>query len=167
MTEQLIANWNVKVKTSDLVYHLGDFAISYGKRHYQLIDEILSRLNGQKFLIQGNHDRDEVVKNPRWIKVARYLELKLDLGGEHKQRIVMCHYALRTWNQAHRGAWMLYGHSHGHLIDIGGRTLDVGVDCQNYYPVSLAHLQEIMATRLFKPVDHHQPDESSDDNAGD
>lgn len=40
-------------------------------------------------------------------------------------------------NQAHRGSWMLYGHSHGNLTDIGGKTIDVGVDCFDYYPVSL------------------------------
>jgi hypothetical protein len=34
------------------------------------------------------------------------------------QRIVLGHYALRVWNQSSRGAWQLYGHSHGKLPEI-------------------------------------------------
>ncbi len=52
-------------------------------------------------------------------------------------------------------AWMLYGHSHGNLPDIGGKTMDVGVDCHGYKPISLDEVAEFMAGREFVPVDHH------------
>ena len=156
MTAALIHRWNSEVKPGDIVYHLGDFALSWGKKHEGVVDDILSNLNGNKLLIVGNHDRNEVTRNSRWSKVVRYHEIKVDLGGVHKQRIVMSHYAMRTWNQMHRGAWMLHGHSHGNLTDIGGKTIDVGVDCHGYRPISLEKVAEFMETREIVTVDHHE-----------
>jgi calcineurin-like phosphoesterase family protein len=155
METAMIAKWNALVKPGDTVYHLGDFALSRGRTHSELIDRLLSRLNGQKWLIVGNHDRDEVTKSHRWNKIAYYHEIKIDLGGEHKQRIVMCHYALRVWNQMHRGAWMLHGHSHGNLTDIGGKTLDVGVDVHGFAPVSVEAVKAFMHERTVVECDHH------------
>lgn len=155
MTERMIGNWNAVVKPGDQVYHLGDFALSFGKRDAALIDSLLSRLNGQKHLLAGNHDRDEVTRNKRWQTVRHYHELAVDLGGPHRQRIVLCHYAMRVWNQSHRGAFMLHGHSHGSLSDIGGKIRDVGVDCCNYAPISVEEVAAFMASREAVTVDHH------------
>lgn len=155
MTRKFINKWNERVKPGDTVYHLGDFALSYGEKHRELINNLLADLNGQKWLIKGNHDRKEVTSNPRWVKVIDYHEIKVDLGGEHKQRIVMCHYAMRVWNQCHRGSWMLHGHSHGNLTDIGGKTMDVGVDCHEYRPISLEEVASYMETRSILVLDHH------------
>jgi calcineurin-like phosphoesterase family protein len=59
-------------------------------------------------------------------------------------------------NQSHRGAWQLHGHSHGSLTpDAWSRRADVGVDCWSYMPVSFEELQKHMATKRFRPVDHH------------
>ena len=49
MNETLIANWNNKIPKDALVFHLGDFA--FGGNW----DKILSRLNGNIVLIEGNH----------------------------------------------------------------------------------------------------------------
>ena len=151
----LIEKWNTKVQRGDTIYCIGDFALSRGAKSKGYIDSILSRLNGEKWLITGNHDRKEVTKNTRWHKVVPYHEIKLNLGGIHKQRIVMCHYAMRVWNQSHRGAWMLHGHSHGDLSDIGGKTMDVGVDCHNYEPIGIPEIARYMESRTFQAVDHH------------
>ena len=156
MTEQLVTNWNNKVSNGDTVYHLGDFALSFGAKHRELISQLLGRLKGQKWLIKGNHDRKEVTDNALWTKVLDYHELKVDRGGEHKQRIVMSHYAMRVWNQCHRGAWMLHGHSHGNLVDVGGKTMDVGVDCRGYAPVSIEDVAAFMETRTQLELDHHK-----------
>lgn len=155
MTETIVANWNSRVSRGDTVYHLGDFALSNSRKDVDLIDDLLSRLNGNKWLIKGNHDRDQVTKNRRWSKVAPYHEIKLDLGGIHKQRIVMCHYAMRVWNQMHRGAWMLHGHSHGNLTDIGGKIMDVGVDCHAFHPIGIEQIAAYMVDRQILTVDHH------------
>lgn len=156
MHDTLTENWNSVVTPVDRVFHLGDFALSWGRNWEPLIAPLLCGLNGQKFLIEGNHDRKEVISQPGWTWVRQYHELKEDLGGVHKQRIVLSHYAMRTWNQMHRGAWMLHGHSHGSLPDIGGKTLDVGVDVWNFTPVSLEAIAETMHQRpVVLAGDHH------------
>jgi calcineurin-like phosphoesterase family protein len=53
MNKQLIKNWNLLIKSDDMVYHLGDFA--FGDK--RSVENILRRLNGRKILILGNHDR--------------------------------------------------------------------------------------------------------------
>jgi len=156
MTESLIQHWNARVRAGDVVYHLGDFALSWGRKHEGVIDAILSRLNGQKWLITGNHDRDEITRNPRWVKVIPYHEIHVPIHAG-KQRIVLCHYALRVWNQMHRGAWMLHGHSHGNLPDAGGKTADVGVDVWDYAPVSVDQIERLMSKREIVTRDHHEP----------
>jgi calcineurin-like phosphoesterase family protein len=50
MDETMIERWNAKVQPQDTVYHLGDVVIN--KKYLHLV----SRLNGRKILIRGNHD---------------------------------------------------------------------------------------------------------------
>ena len=156
MTEKMVEYWNERVAKGDVVYHLGDFFISWGKKSSKEIDGLLSRLNGNKFLIYGNHDRDEVKNSPLWTKVLGYHEVKVSGGDIQNQRITLSHYSMRTWNQMHRGSWMLHGHSHGSLLDIGGKTIDVGVDCHEYKPISFEQVGRIMLNRETTVVDHHE-----------
>jgi calcineurin-like phosphoesterase family protein len=51
MDETMVANWNSVVTKGDTVYHLGDVVIPRASL------KILSRLNGRKILIRGNHDQ--------------------------------------------------------------------------------------------------------------
>jgi len=50
MDEFMIQAWNERVKPTDKVYHLGDVVIN------RRALKTLSRLNGDKVLIRGNHD---------------------------------------------------------------------------------------------------------------
>lgn len=156
MEESLINNWNSVVKRGDVVYHLGDFAISWGKASSGIkIDRLIRSLNGSKFLIVGNHDRDEVTKNSHWTKVTHYHEIKVDMGSEHKKRIVMCHYPMKSWNQMHRGSWMLHGHCHGNLQHERGLILDVGVDCHSFTPISIDDVGAKMSRMTIETCDHY------------
>lgn len=49
--------WNEVVDESDVIYHLGDFALGTKKQ----IEEMLDELNGYKILIRGNHDKSKDV----------------------------------------------------------------------------------------------------------
>ena len=51
MDETIIERWNAKVGKRDTVYHLGDVVIPRASL------KLLSRLNGRKILIRGNHDQ--------------------------------------------------------------------------------------------------------------
>ena len=152
MNEALIKNWNDRVKPGEVIYVIGDFALV---KSPQEVMAFTKRLNGQKFLIQGNHDRFAKQKrddNYGFVKIIPYHEIKVD-----HQKVVMCHYAFKTWNGSHRGSWNLHGHSHGTLPrDMNARQLDVGVDCQNYRPISFEEVAVEMAKVTFKPVDHHE-----------
>lgn len=62
MDEILIQRWNEVVKPSDHLYHLGDVTMGWGKSgEVERLASILSRLNGKKRLILGNHDQFEVL----------------------------------------------------------------------------------------------------------
>ncbi len=148
MTERLIEGWNLRVKGGDTVYHLGDFSM---KLKTPAIEAILRRLKGQKFLITGNHDQKEVEKAHGFIKQTSYKRIKI---GD--QKIILFHYAMRVWDQFHRGSWQLHGHSHGSLpVDLSIKQIDVGVDCRNYMPMSFEEVAHEMDGHGSKSVDHH------------
>ena len=50
MDEAMVESWNERVRPNDKVYHLGDVVIN------RKALKIMSRLNGDKVLIRGNHD---------------------------------------------------------------------------------------------------------------
>lgn len=152
MDVALIANWNSIVKPEDTVYHLGDFAVGGGPA-----SNYLYRLNGTIKFCWGNHDnrlRSVIESTPHTVQPISVEHLReISIDG---QRIVLCHYAMRVWNKSHHGAWHLYGHSHGTLPDDpNSLSLDVGVDCWNYFPVSMQQLRDRMKKKTWKPVDHH------------
>ena len=53
MNEYMIKKWNNKVRPQDEIVILGDFSMGKGVE----TNELLDRLNGIKFLIEGNHDK--------------------------------------------------------------------------------------------------------------
>jgi calcineurin-like phosphoesterase family protein len=144
MDEAMIARWNERVAPGDLVYHLGDFAFADHNRY-------LPRLAGAKRLIRGNHDHsDRLRKAQGWSGTDDLLTIEAD--GD---TIVLCHYGLRVWKRSHRGALHFYGHSHGSLPG-DSQSLDVGVDCWDFRPVSLAEIKARLATQPPRQEpDHH------------
>jgi calcineurin-like phosphoesterase family protein len=153
MNKALIDNWNSKIKPGDVVFHLGD--VGFG--HHDQNREVIKQLNGHRHLILGNHDHAKDYYSVfSW--VGDYLEIKVaDPDAKQSiQRIVLFHYAMRVWNQSHRGAWQLYGHSHGTLPeDPTLLSMDVGVDPRGYYPIGYLEVKELMKKKTPKPSDYH------------
>ena len=141
MNEALIANHNALVKPGDSVYMLGDVTFKIG---IERAASIISRLNGVKYLIRGNHDWNTVRAHERY-GLFSWVE-DLHLCSPNGQPIVLCHYAMRVWAGSHRGSWHLYGHSHGKLPG-NGMSFDVGVDCNYYKPISFDEVAAIMQQR--------------------
>jgi calcineurin-like phosphoesterase family protein len=137
MDQTIIDNYNSVVKPGDTVYDLGDFCFTNPKRY-------LDRFNIPAIRIKGSHDHD--IKEP-YMLVIKPQGLMDDYGSPLV--ITLCHYAMRSWQTSHYGSWHLYGHHHG-LLPPYGLSFDVGVDCWNYYPVSLEQVREKMAT--LKPI---------------
>jgi calcineurin-like phosphoesterase family protein len=141
MDEFMIQEWNNTVGPGDLVYHLGDFAITgYSQKHKPKVEKLLRKLNGTKILIAGNHDSHAVLKAEGWANVRKGIHhIKVD-----GQRFILCHYGMRTWQFKSKGAIHLYGHSHGNLPPFD-KSVDVGVDSLGYKPNEFDRIMDIMA----------------------
>lgn len=151
MNEEMIRRWNEKISPEDEVYHLGDFGLSKDRDE---ILNIINRLNGTKYLIQGNHEGAALNhrKSFKWIKDYYELKVKDEDCKNGVQRIILFHYAMRVWRSDFRGTWHLYGHSHGNLPDKKDRlAFDIGVDCHDFYPLSYDEVKAIMKTKEWKP----------------
>jgi len=133
MNTTLIENFNDCVKPKDTVYILGDFA-------WKKYDHLIHTLNGIKYFIKGNHDKNRMDQE----------KMAFEWMGEYKriiingQVIILFHYPMREWDGMYRGAWHLHGHTHGNLPDRLPNSLDISVN--NLYglrPISFEELQEI------------------------
>lgn len=131
MDEALILNWNSTVGVNDTVYHCGDFGFGSKER----LKDIFDRLNGNIVLIQGNHDND---KHLEFIGFKTVFNMKII--NVDKKTLHLCHYPIESWAHQTHGSLHIHGHSHGRSLTIPNRV-DVGVDCCNYFPVSLDQLQ--------------------------
>lgn len=135
MDNILIDNWNKTIKDKDEVYILGDLTMG----DPDIVDRYLSRMNGRKYLIRGNHDYFANIYNGNqliWIK--DYYELK-----HNKEYIILCHYPFNEWNRSYHGSLHLHGHQHNHSdYNLDQRKnnknrYDVGVDANDFKPISL------------------------------
>lgn len=104
MNETLIANWNNTVSDGDIVYVLGD--MFWCNREPAI--EVLRKLNGQKFLIKGNHDccHDKTFKK-QFVKIVDYLDVN-DEGRD----VVLSHFPIPCFKNHFYGWYHLYGHVH-------------------------------------------------------
>ena len=140
MNETLIANWNKKVKRGDSIYILGDFAFTSAAN----VGALLDRLNGNKYLIKGNHDsflRDGGSEIRKFIWIKDYARIK-DNGYD----VILFHYPIAVFDKQHHGAIHLYGHIHSngrtrHPLTVNiENAYNVGVDVWNFEPVTLKEI---------------------------
>lgn len=129
MDNELIRRHNEVVKKEDTVIHAGDFA--FVNATYKAM-EYFNQLNGKHIYLKGSHDK--------WIP---QFALQIFEKMIERQYVVVCHYCMKTWLRSHYNSWQLYGHSHGRLQPTG-KQWDIGVDNNDFYPVSFNQLKDIM-----------------------
>lgn len=141
MNDTLIHNWNAYVTDYDEIYILGDFLY---KGNGSDANKILRRLAGKKYLIRGNHDKfldDPEFDTSLFEWVRSYYELEYQ-----KQKFVLFHYPILEWQGFFRDTIHLYGHVHNSGKDpeqrkrleiLGSRAINVGVDVNDFYPISI------------------------------
>jgi len=149
MNEEIIQKWNTLVQPGDHVFILGDVAMG----RIDQAPALIRRLNGDKTLIRGNHDRG-LMQSPEletlFIDIKDYACFSARGVG-----VVMSHYPFASWDGMGHGAVMLHGHLHGTPCVVQGRIKDVGIDTNDLYPYDLEQLLEEMKN-ISKPVyDHH------------
>ena len=134
MDRELILRHNSVVADGDTVIHVGDFVV--GKMDGS---EYVRQLKGTHVFLRGSHDH--------WLDETAHEIWEQVIDGVH---VVACHYAMRVWPRSHYNSWQVHGHSHGNLEPIG-KQWDVGVDNNDFYPVSFERLREIMRDRPDNP----------------
>lgn len=150
MDGELVKRWNLCVGLEDTIYHLGDFTLG----NEQVAGQYFSQLNGDIRVLANiwHHDRrwlpilDEYRGSP-WFHSASGIPVSIlqplvvlefpEYGdGKYSKALVLCHYPLATWDRSHFGSYHLHGHSHGKHQG-SGLSLDVGVDSNQFSPVSI------------------------------
>ena len=152
MNQTLIENWNRVVGKNDLVFHLGDFAFGGAAVWNRFLDQ----LNGRIVLIVGNHDIYHL--NPELVDRFEYVAFELYVNIDN-QAMYLNHHPFLCYGDSHGKVWQLFGHVHsradGLAKDVAMERLpmllssqyDVGVDNNNYTPVSFYQIREIMSCR--------------------
>lgn len=172
MHDIMIKNWNSKVKPDDTVYVVGDMFMGVGMGK---ATEIMSKLNGYKILIKGNHDKYNHSRILRMGFKEYYDQKELDIDGKS---ILLCHYPYKMklihkikhilrnfykfWRRTRfpafryqdkcptpKGKWLIHGHTHqgGQKINRNRKMINVNVEYWNYSPVSLLDIEEIIYKR--------------------
>ena len=155
MDETLIANWNSKVGVNDVVFDLGDFAFAPNWRWIELI----GRLNGKHHLILGNHDcsrfpGDKVMS--LFDSVSYQMLIKIDDRYIHLNHYPFLCYA-GTYGD--KNTYQLFGHVHTNprinigrdkdrLVNLFPFQYDVGVDNNNYAPISWEEVDTIIKNQI-------------------
>lgn len=134
MDEHMVKVWNERVRPNDKVYHLGDVVIN--RRSL----DIMSRLNGDKVLIKGNHD---IFKLEDYTKYFRDIRSCHVLNG-----------AILTHIPLHEESLGRFGTNiHGHMHE--KRVMKDGAVDPRYHCVCVEHTDwgPILLEDVFKRIE--------------
>ena len=140
MDKTLIKNFNSVVGENDILYILGDFTMSGS---YTKCLRYREQINCKRIhLVLGNHDKRNI-HHDYFESVQDYEELKMN-----GIKLCLSHYPFLSWNSRDRGSIMCHGHIHSNkrsnATNRWQRILryDVGVDANDYKPVSIEEIIE-------------------------
>ena len=158
MNQKLIENWNKKVPEDGIVFNLGDFA--WGG--YPFWKSMREQLNGKIILIKGNHDEKNLTQTgaQELFELVTY-QMKIQIEG---RKIYLNHYPFLCYAGTYRDAngleYQAFGHVHSGPgakgLDVDRLSMlfptqyDVGVDNNNYEPISWSELNDKIGQQLLK-----------------
>ncbi len=153
MTAEVIAVHNSMVKPHDVVFLLGDAVMGPIAESLPMI----ALMNGQKWLIPGNHDRvhpimtkGRAAQEKRWateykkvFKGVLPLQYQTTVSHDPRARILMCHFPYEgdshgedrytEYRPIDNGLPLVHGHVHS-AWRTRGRQMNVGIDANNLRP---------------------------------
>lgn len=154
--DELIQRWNLTVKPTDTVFHLGDLALG----DIRTTVRRTAVLYGRKFLVPGNHDRvfsgrvkpstadkyRALYEDAGWTILPELFEHRIgrhDVRLSHFPSAGDSHGADRYASQRPdpSGTPVIHGHVHGEFATFG-RGFNVGVDIHNFTPVSASTIND-------------------------
>ncbi len=130
MDLKLVRRWNGKVRPEDSVYVLGDFGADGHEA------EVLSKLNGRKYLVKGNHD-EKSNEECRSFGFSEVYDHPIIIDGFW----ILSHDALYVnENMPYAN---LFGHVHGSPIikDYSKQHCCVSVERIDYSPISFEEIK--------------------------
>lgn len=149
MHRELIRRWNSVVGPRDTVYFVGDF--SFGSKEFA--KEFLSKLNGEKILIKGNHDGSVTRMKEMGFKEV-FDRLEMEIAGT---TVLFCHYPyapdvepteykLKYMNlrPKYEGKWLCHGHVHNRWKFARPKMINVSCEAVDYTPISFEQIAEII-----------------------
>ena len=157
MNDTIINNWNSVVKENDIVFHLGDFCFCGSDKFKELIE----KLNGKIYLILGNHDLKTIKQWHATKFEGVYQQMSIKIDG---RKIYLNHFPFLcyagTYYRYEDVIWQLFGHVHSSDKNKNGldnqrlsmlfpTQYDVGVDNNNYTPVSFEEVKNIIETQML------------------
>lgn len=166
MNDTLVNNINEVVGQDDILIHLGDW--SFGG--FEMIEEFRNRILCKNVhLVFGNHDhhirrnKGDVQDLFSSTRDYLHLDLRIPKGKEMDKLTLVCmHFPIASWDGMNDGVPHLHGHVHlpKHQRIGQGKVMDVGVDGNDLYPISIQEIRTIMKDRpvrsLSLPKDHHE-----------
>ena len=169
MNDCIVNSINSTVKENDILLHLGDWSFN----GFDNIKLFRHSINCKSiYIIPGNHDH-HIIKNKDNIQnifteiypqiTVLNIKRKLtDSKSYKKYNLVLSHYPQCSWIDMNKGYYHLHGHVHlppHHKLG-QGKSLDVGVDGNNYIPYSLTEIDNLLSNQPIKklslPSDHHE-----------
>lgn len=125
MDEHIVQKWNSKVLKKDTVWILGD--VTMEKANY----EILSRLNGYKKVVLGNHDKPQHIP-----KLLQYVNSVCGMYKKGGYIFTHCPIHESELDRFHRN---IHGHVHENSLD-DDRYINVSCEVVDYTPKLIEEL---------------------------
>lgn len=156
MNEYMKSAWNSVVSEEDVVIHIGDVMFSNNTKK---CEELLSELNGNILIIEGNHDNyinTQEFRHPL-LENCVYTHKGFRFYCTHRRESVP-----DSWTE-----WVLCGHTHNDdpFINTDLNTINVSVDVTEFYPLPIDSIVKAVKemnsgptarTISDSPLRHHQ-----------
>ena len=137
---EILKRWNSIVTPEDTVYILGDLCMSGNEKEWNRVYKVL---NGEKFVIWGNHDTNNKLNKYQTEYGMTYLGFTSIYKYNKKKMFYLSHYPTLVGNfEEKRFFWNLSGHTHSsNKFEFGQYSIyNVAMDAHNCYPVSIEQI---------------------------
>ena len=135
--ETIIENINKLVKNDDDLIILGDISFN---QSYQTYESIFKKLNGNIYIILGNHDnKQNLIRCQKEGLITSVRESQIMNIG--KDTIHLTHYPLLEWYNFYNNGLHAHGHTHGKVNEYC-RSIDVSIDAWEMECIEFSELKQ-------------------------
>jgi len=149
MQEELIKRHNEVVGPDDTILYLGD--MFFMKPH--AAEKIMTRLNGRKYLLRGNHDKR--ITDSQFLDIGFEMVFPMYFQAYlGRYPVWYSHYPFKGYSEDKRyedrrppkdGTVIVHGHTHDKTRLTSKNTVHVGVDGWDYRPARFEEVEALVA----------------------